>query len=79
MLTNKEVFTIIKLILDSCRVAKDIDLSRFDEEIQLIRNIIKGSNTAIRNTLIKMELEKKQKVPVEESIAELEVDYQKGT
>lgn len=79
ILENNEVLTIINLILDNCRVSKDIDLSTIEQEVTLLRNIIKGSKTAMRNSMIKVELEEKRKVSVEEIIAILKVDYQKGT
>lgn len=79
ILKNEEVFVIIKLVLDSCRVRKDIDLSEMEQEVKLIQDIIKGCRTAITNTKIKMEMEKKRKVPVEEIISILEVDHQRGT
>ncbi len=52
VLKNDETFRIIKSILDVSRVRKEIDLEDLSEEVQLIRDILKGSREAITKSMI---------------------------
>ncbi|QOR66265.1 hypothetical protein IM538_21280 [Cytobacillus suaedae] len=61
VLLNKEVFVIIELILNNCRAEKDIQLDDFKQEIDLIRQIIRGVNIAHKNTVVNVQLEFKLK------------------
>ena len=52
VLQNDEVFPIIKLILDTARARKEINLEDFTQEIQLIRGILNGGREAINQSRI---------------------------
>jgi hypothetical protein len=60
ILRNKELYETVKTVIFSCQGDKDF-MKKFSDEEKLIRDIIKGCQNAIRESLINAELELKIK------------------
>ena len=79
-LQNRDVFPIIKVIIDTCRTKKNkVDLSSYSEEMQLMRDIVIGARKSIFNTMVQTELFEKRALSEEEIIENLEKQIELGT
>jgi hypothetical protein len=78
VLKNKEVFSVIKSVFSRCASDKEINMDTFKEEVRLIEEIIRGSNVAIRESIISADLELKID-NAEQLISNVEELWQRGT